>query len=173
MYPPKLITYNLLEQTNTVKAGCFPVDSYEVCEDWLYIARPLVKHPYISYLRSFVIPGLAIQITRFSHHGVAVPDDYTFFDYYVDIGDVIQKDSEQWVLRDLYLDVLVVKGKAAHVLDTDEYLEAVSEKLISTEEAHFALETTHNLINGLAQDQYNLEAYLKQKGINIDLEKLK
>ncbi len=173
MYPPKLITYNLLEQTSTVKAGCFPVDRYEVGKDWLYIARSLVDHPYISYLRGFTIPSLCIQISRFSHHDVAIPEEYTFYDYYIDVGDVVEQTNERWVLRDLYLDVLVVEGRAAYILDTDEYSQAVSEKLLSVEEAAFALETTHNLMNGLAENSYNLEAYLKQKGINKDLEKLK
>lgn len=174
MYPPKLITYNILGQTSTVKAGCFPVDCYELCEDWLYLARPTVDHPYISYLSAFAFPKLGVQINRFSyHHGVAIPEDYTFYDYYIDVGDVVEQTDEKWVLRDLYLDVVVVEGKAAHILDTDEYLQAVSEKLITPEEAHFALETTHNLINGLAENGYDLGLWLKQKNINIDLRKLK
>jgi uncharacterized protein len=173
MYPPKLITYNLLHQTSTVKAGCFPVDTYEVDDDWLYIARPLVDHPYISYLRAFVLPTLGVQINRFFHHDVVVPYDYTFFDYYIDVGDVVEQTGEKWMLRDLYLDVVVVNDKAAHILDTDEYLEAMAERLINPEDAAFALETTHTLINGLAENNYNLAAWLKQKGITIDLGKLR
>jgi uncharacterized protein len=173
MYPPKLITYNLLEQTSSVKAGCFPVDTYEVCEDWLYLARPLVDHPYISYLRAFAFPGLGIQINRFFHHqDVDIPKEYTFYDYYIDVGDIVERSLERWVLRDLYLDIVVAEGKAAYILDTDEYLQAISEKLITSEEAHFALETTHSLVNGLAENGYNLESWLKQKGIHIDLGKL-
>ena len=173
MYPPKLITYNLLEQTSTVKAGSFPVDRFEVCADWLYLARPLVDHPYIAYLKAFTLPKLGIQINRFFHHDKEIPRDYTYYDYYIDIGDVTEKTQEQWLLRDLYLDVVVAEGKAAHILDTDEYLQAITEQLIDTKEAAFALETTHNLINGLAENNYRLEPWLNQKGVELDFGKLK
>jgi uncharacterized protein len=173
MYPPKLITYNLQERTSTVKAGCFKVDVYEATSDWLYLARPLVDHPYIAYLKGFTIPSLGIQISRFFHHDIDVPRDYTFYDYYIDIGDVVEKNKERWVLRDLYLDILVVEGEAAHILDTDEYLQAIEENLITAKEAAFALETTHALLNGLAENNYSLESYLQQQGITIDLARLK
>lgn len=173
MYPPKLITYNLQGQTSTVKAGCFKVDVYETTSDWLYLARPLIDHPYISYLKAFAIPPLGIQINKFFHHDVDIPKDYTFYDYYIDIGDVIEKKREQWVFRDLYLDVVVADGKAAHILDTDDYLHAVEENLIGAKEAAFALETTHKLLNGLAEHHYSLEAWLKQKGILLDFGKLR
>jgi uncharacterized protein len=173
MYPPKLITYNLLDKTSTVKAGCFKVNEYEATPDWLYLARPLVDHPYIAHLKAFVIPELGVQINRFFHHDGDIPRDYTYYDYYIDIGDVVEKTQKRWVLRDLYLDVVLAEGKAAHILDTDEYLQAVSERLIDNKEAAFALETAHHLLNGLAKNHYHLEPWLNQKGINLDFGKLR
>jgi predicted RNA-binding protein associated with RNAse of E/G family len=76
-------------------------------------------------------------------------------------------------LRDFYLDILVVEGKAAHVLDTDEYLQGIQGGFLSSDEAQFALTRTHELINALAENGYSLESYLHKHGIAVDLGKLK
>jgi uncharacterized protein len=172
MHRPKEIIYNVLEQTNTVNAGCFKVDRYEVTPSWLYIARPLINHPYIAYLKAFILPELGIQINRFFHHDKDIPYDYSFYDYYIDVGNVIQQTSAQWIFRDFYLDILVVEGKAAHILDTDEYLQSLQQHFMNTNEAEFALTRTHELINALAENNYSLESYLRHHNLNIDLGKL-
>jgi predicted RNA-binding protein associated with RNAse of E/G family len=170
--PVKIIHYDLAARTSTVKAGCYPVDMYESGDAWLYMARKTVSHPYIAYMKVFLIPSLGLQINKWQFHKVDIPDEYSFYDYYIDVGKFEQAE-DVWLFHDFYLDVLVVEGKGAHVLDTDEYLEALSEKLINSEDATFSLETTHSLVNGLAENGYNLEAWLKQKGIDVDLGKLK
>jgi uncharacterized protein len=170
--PVKITYYDLVNMTNTIKAGCYKVEVYEISEQWLFMARPTINHPHIAYIKSFLIPSLGLQIMRWRLHDASKPSDYSFYDYYVDVG-VIETHQHEWRLRDFYLDILVVEGKAAYVLDTDEYLQGIQDGFLTTEEAAFALETTHSLINGLAENGYNLGAWLKQKGINIDLDKLK
>jgi uncharacterized protein len=170
--PVKTLRYDLANMTNTVKAGCFKVDVYEKSGQWLYLARPMLGHPHIAYLKSFLIPSLGLQISRWRLHDKSKSSGYNFYDHYVDIG-VIETNQSEWLLHDFYLDVLVVEGKAAHVLDTDEYLQGVQSNLLSPEEACFALSRTHELINALADNGYNLESYLHQQGIKIDLGKLK
>jgi uncharacterized protein len=166
-----MLRYNLLDRTNTVKAGCFKVDVFELSSQWLYMARRTVNHPHIAYVKAFLIPSLGLQINRWQLHEGA-SNDYSFYDYYVDIGS-IETNKNEWVLRDFYLDVLVVERQGAHILDTDEYLQGLQAKLLTPEEAYVALETTHHLINGLAKQHYNLESYLRDQDINIDLGKLR
>ncbi len=170
--PVKTIHYDLANMTNTVKAGCYKVDVYEVSEQVLFMARQAIDHPYIAYIKSFLIPKVGLQITRWQLHDSNQISNYSFYDYYIDVGAVETLQGE-WLLRDFYLDILVVANKAAYVLDTDEYLQGIQDGLLTSEETKFALETTHTLINGLAENGYNLEAWLQQKGINIDLGKLK
>ncbi|MGL4608677.1 MAG: DUF402 domain-containing protein [Trueperaceae bacterium] len=173
MHKPKEIVYNILEGTNTVAHGRFKVDTYEITPDWLYMARSVVNHSYIAYLKAFIIPSLGIQINHFFFYDKEIPSKYTFYDYYVDVGQVTQQTPEQWLFRDLYLDVLVVANRAAHILDTDEYLQAIQENLMATSEIGFALTRTHELMNTLAENNYSLEAYLNHHTLNIDLKKLK
>jgi uncharacterized protein len=170
--PVKTLRYDLVNMTSTVKAGCYNVDVYETSKQWLYMARKTVNHPYIAYIKAFLIPSLGLQINRWQLHEGDIPRAYSFYDYYIDVG-VIEAKLREWILRDFYLDVLVVEGRAAHVLDTDEYLQGVQEGLLSKDEAQFALSRTHELINALAENSYCLEPYLQQQGITIDLGKLK
>lgn len=170
--PVKTLRYDLANMTNTVKAGCYKVDVYEASEQWLYMARKTVNHPYIAYIKAFLIPSLGLQINRWQLHEGDIPKEYSFYDFYIDVGSIEARQHE-WVLRDFYLDILVVEGKAAHVLDTDEYLQGVQEEFLSSDEAQFSLTRTHELINALAENSYSLESYLHQKGITIDLARLK
>jgi predicted RNA-binding protein associated with RNAse of E/G family len=162
----KITYYDLAHKTNTVKMGCFLVDVYEADTQWLYMARKTVDHPYIAYIKAFLIPRLGLQINQWQLHQAGVPPEYSFYDFYIDIG-AIEVGRNEWVLRDFYLDVLVVEGKAAHILDTDEYLYAVKSGFLSHDEAHFALTRTHELINALAENGYSLESYFKSKGIDL------
>lgn len=170
--PIKTLRYDVVNMTNTVKAGCYKVDVYEASEQWLYMARKTVNHPYIAYIKAFLILRLGLQINRWQLHEGDIPREYGFYDYYVDVGSIEVKQHE-WILRDFYLDVLVVEGKAAHILDTDEYLQGVQGGFLPSDEAQFALTRTHELINALAENGYSLESYLQVQGIDIDLGKLK
>jgi uncharacterized protein len=170
--PVKTLRYDLANKTNTVKAGCYKVDVYETSSQWLYMARKTVNHPYIAYIKAFLIPSLGLQINRWQLQESEIPREYSFYDYYIDIGS-IKATQHEWVLRDFYLDVLVIEGKAAHILDTDEYLQGIQENLLKSGEAEFALSRTHELINALAKNNYHLESYLQQHGLTIDLTRLK
>jgi hypothetical protein len=41
----KVSHYDLAAKTHIVKVGVFPVEVYEQCDDWFYIARPYIDHP--------------------------------------------------------------------------------------------------------------------------------
>jgi uncharacterized protein len=83
--PVKTTHYDLTNMTNTVKIGCFKVDEYEMAEQWLYMARQAINHPHIAYIKSFLIPNLGLQITRWRLHDAKKSSDYNFYDYYVDV----------------------------------------------------------------------------------------
>ncbi len=127
------------------------------------------QHPKLCYRESHVLPELGLEVSRFSHWREAF---WGGFDYYVDIARVAER-GERWVVRDLYLDVLVYEGKRAEILDTDEYLEAVQEGHLKAEEAAYALDTAHKLLNGLAHHGYSLETYLQAEGVTLTWHKLR
>lgn len=127
------------------------------------------QHPKLRYRESHVLPELGIEVSRFSYRHEAF---WRGFDYYVDMACVAER-GERWVVRDLYLDVLVYEGKRAEILDTDEYLAAIQENHLNTEETVHALNAAHQLLNGLAYHGYSLEAYLQAKGVTLTWRRLK
>lgn len=128
------------------------------------------RGPKLWGRESHVLPRLGIEISRFGYREAYQPENP--FDYYLDIVRVSEQ-GERWTVRDLYLDVLVFDGERAKILDTDEYLAAIQEGHLSAEEAAYALEAAHMLVNSLAQHGYNLEAYLQAEGVTLTWRKLK
>jgi len=129
----------------------------------LSYSAELYDHPEVSGVRGQVLPDLGIHIARFDY---LEPRPLAAFDYYIDIVRVTEQGN-RWVVRDLYLDVLVVEGVKATVLDTDEYLLTTVEGHLNTEEAAYALETAHRLLNRLAQHAYRSERYLQAEGVTL------
>lgn len=127
------------------------------------------QHPKLWAREGHVLPELGISVSRFAYRREAF---WKGFDYYVDIVRVAGI-GECWVVRDLYLDVLVFDGVRAEILDTDEYLAAVQEGHLEAGEAASALEAAHAFVNNLARHGYDLEAYLHSEGVTLTWRRLK
>ena len=128
------------------------------------------RHPKLRGRESHVLPRLGIEVSRFGYRNTYQPENP--FDYYIDVARVSEQ-GERWTVRDLYLDVLVFEGERAEILDTDEYLAAITEGQLEADEAAYALEAAHTLVNKLAQHGYNLENYLQTEGVTLTWRKLK
>ena len=157
MHPPKVARYDMAAQTHTVTSGSYPVDRFEQGDGWLYLARPFVGHPHIAYMEAYLLPALGLQVNFWQHQ---LGSSYTWYDFYVDVM-AFETGETCWTSRDLYLDVVVVEGKAAYIADTDEFLAAQAEGLLTLEEMAYALTAAHDLLNGLAKCSYSLRAWLK------------
>lgn len=127
------------------------------------------EHPRLAAIEAYVLPDLGIRVSRFKHRCERLPDDY---DYYIDIVSVVEK-GDLWRVRDLYLDILVFDGYRVKILDTDEYLAALQEGHLTAAEVAHALTALHAFVNGLAQHEYNLDAYLQVEGVTLTWRKLK
>ncbi len=157
MHPPKVSRYDLSVKTHTVDRDSYPVDRYERGDGWLYLARPFVDHPHIAAMEAYLLPALGLQVNRWEHHPGS---SYAWYDFYVDVMS-FEVGQPLWTSRDLYLDVVVTEGKGAQILDTDEFLQARAEGLLTAEEADAGLTAAHNLLNGLGKYRYSLRAWLE------------
>ena len=157
MHPPKVSHYDTAAYTHTVASGSYPVDRYEQGNGWLYLARPFVGHPQIAGVEAYLLSALGLQVNRWQHQP---GNEYAWYDFYVDVV-TFEVGETCWTSRDLYLDVVVVEGKSAYIADTDEFLEAQAEGLLTPEEAAYALTAAHALLNGLAKCGYSLRTWLK------------
>ena len=130
----------------------------------LFWALP-VDGTNIKSMQAHVLPAVELQVVKFGWKEHMPEQDK--IDYYIDIVSITERSPERWHVRDLYLDVTVLEGKRAEVLDTDEYLAAVQAGFLTQQEAAFALTKTHELLNVLAKHGYSLEAYLNAQGIQL------
>lgn len=159
MHAPKVDLYNLEVMTHTVSHGSYPIERFAAGEDWLFITRPIIDRPNFTAMSSYVVPSLGIAVTRWENRREST---HAWYDYYVDILTCEVSES-CWTTKDLYLDVVVLEHRAALTNDTDEYLEAVREGLITQAEAEFALTAMHSMLNGLGECGYSMRAWLKRE----------
>lgn len=172
MHPVREYTYVLADRRCVHKQGG-EVEALEYLSETSnglsYLALfDEVRHPKLWCRESHVLPKLGIEISRFGYREAYRPENP--FDYYIDIVQVPEQ-GECWTVRDLYLDVLVFDGERAEILDTDEYLAALQEGHLATDEA--ALESAHALLNNLATFGYSLEAYLHSEGVTLTWHRLR
>ena len=129
---------------------------YEVFLDHLRYHIELSDHPELSGMRGMVLPDLNLQVVKF--HYLEAWTEQKDHDYYLD-GIRVVETGQRWVVRDLYLDILVYEGRKVEVLDTDEYLTAIAEGYLDRPEVEH--------VNGLAEYGYSLEAYLDTRGFDL------
>ncbi len=168
MHPARVTTYDLTpgrEPLHTDAEGPFGRLVYtEVSGGRLAYDLELGEgeHPLLSRIQGHVLPAHGLKVVRFTRRRPERDD----FDYYVDIVRVVDQ-GERWVVRDLYLDVLVFDGIRARVLDTDEYLEAMAEGHMDDSEAAYALLKLHDFLGGLARHGYRLAQFLESQGVSL------
>lgn len=166
IHPPKVETFDVAHGTNTDPKGFLrPVEVYREAEHGLYLSRPMVDHPTLEHLRSWLLPALGLRVTDFRWHSGHERTQ----DYYLDVVDV-DRDGPCWHTHDHYLDLVVYSGERTEVLDVDEYCAAVATGLLTTEAAERALHTTHTALAGLAAHHHHLDRWLDTRGIRLTWE---
>lgn len=163
VHPPKVETFDLEPRTNTdSKQQVRAVDTYRVESFGLYMARPIVDHPKLRYVESWLLPDFGIRVSDFRWRAGQERNQ----DFYLDVVN-IEPGPDCWRTVDLYLDIVVATGQFARVIDTDEFVTALRADLLTPETAQQAMDTTHAVVDGLAQHDYDLDAWLLGGGIEL------
>ena len=170
IHPVTVITLDLDAKTKVRDKGGeverYDLETARAHPHGVLYAHPTPDNKHVTRHISHVLPSLNLQVTRFNWRDTEHP--YGVYDYYIDIIGEVERDGEVWTLRDLYLDVLVLEGKWARVIDTEEYLQAVDAGHFLSGERDLALERTHWLVNGLGEHGYRLDPFLAQHDIRLD-----
>jgi hypothetical protein len=163
IHRPKIETFDLAAATNTDPKGFVrSVEEYRVEPFGLYMARPVVGHPRIAYLQSWLLPDLGLRANDFWHHPGRERDN----DLYLDVADTIVEDGV-WRTVDHYLDMALWTGRKLEVLDADELTAALLAGLVDAGTAQRALQTTFRAVDGLAAHGYRLDAWLRTFGMDL------
>lgn len=159
MHPVKEHRLDLNSRRHRTLNYDVPCDVMRVYPAMLHAARAYPGHPQIAYDHMFFLPELGLDV-----FAPAVHDEPGPLSWYVDIAH-ITPGRAVWRARDLYLDVVIRREGTVFVEDTDEYLAARREGLLTSWEADYALESAHRLLNGLSAHGTNLEAFLRAQGV--------
>lgn len=163
IHPPKVECFDLQAMTNTDPKGFVrEVDRFRVTPFGLYMARPMVDHPTIRYLESWLLPEWNLRISDFHFR----PGHERDQDFYVDIA-LIDGGRTVWRTVDLYLDIVIRDGRGLDVLDCDELVAAIDSGLLDRGTGQTALETTFRTTEGLTTHGYRLADWLATRDIRL------
>ncbi|MBE9375558.1 DUF402 domain-containing protein [Saccharopolyspora sp. HNM0983] len=163
VHPPKVEVFDLRAGTNTDPKGHErTVDEFRLTSAGLYVAREVVDHHRFAALETWLLPAVGLRLTRWRLHPGLRPNQ----DEYLDVAD-IEQDGDVWRTRDLYLDIELHRGRAAELVDVDEYTAAVAAGLLDGPAAQRALRTAHVAADGLARNGYDSAAWLREHGIEV------
>ena len=158
IHPPKHETFDVATRTNTDPKGIVrAVDVYSERSWGLYMARPTPGREQFHYLESWLLPSLGLRVSVFHFN----PGHERDQDYYVDVG-LITQHGPVWTSEDHYLDLVVRSGREVQLIDADELLAAVRERLLTPETAEQAVQNAVRVVDGLARHDYRLELWLAE-----------
>lgn len=166
MHPVRVETLDLLALTHTLDHGQgvppvqYPLAWVEHTPYGLHCGRAFHGHPTIAFMERHVLPGLGLLVNRFT-----LPDGQAHSRYYVDVAG-ITPGEHLWESRDWYLDLVMTAEDRMLVDDTEEYLAAVQEGLLTPDEAAAALVACHRAVNGVLTCG-SLDHWLAREGIEL------
>ncbi|MBN9734281.1 MULTISPECIES: DUF402 domain-containing protein [unclassified Pseudonocardia] len=132
-------------------------------ESWgLYVSRPVVARPNAWWVESWVLPELGVCLSDWRWR----PGHERDQDMYIDVASLVQ-EGRRIRMTDLYLDLVVHRGRETEVVDTDEFVAAVAQGLLKPVQAEYALERSHAVLDGLARHGHDHEAWLASLGVDL------
>lgn len=153
---PKVERFDLATRTNTDPKGLVrPVDRYRVEPYGLYLARPVPDHPTVVALRSWLLPGVGLRVTDYRFR----PGHEPGWDLYVDVV-AVEPGPLVWRTTDLYLDLLVRRGRGLEVLDADEFAAALGARLLDAATGERALTWLCAAVEGITGHGYSVRDWL-------------
>jgi predicted RNA-binding protein associated with RNAse of E/G family len=171
IHPPKVEFFDVPAMSNTDPKGFVRVvDEYRLEDFGLYMARAIDRHSELTYVESWLLPELGLRVNRWQRKPGTPPREDTYIDL-VDIdpsyGQRTGAAGPVWRVVDIYLDIHVWTGSRIEVVDSDELLAALKDRLIDAETAQRALERTYRTVEGITRYGYDTGAWLKEHGVEL------
>jgi predicted RNA-binding protein associated with RNAse of E/G family len=125
----------------------YAINDMQVYENYLHYKRNYVNHPYHKSIEYHLFPNENIGIyvlTQYKNLNVSKADIYK---YYVDMVSV-EKSSQQWIIKDLYLDFIIKCDGNYYVVDVDEFNDAIKKMEMDSIDISNALSGLDNILKG-------------------------
>ncbi|MFC5947108.1 DUF402 domain-containing protein [Pseudonocardia lutea] len=163
MHPPKIQTFDVPAAVNVDNKGFRrAVAEYRRTPFGLYMSREVVGRASAYWIESWLLPDLGLVVSDWRWN----PGHERDQDFYLDVAR-IEPGETTWRTTDLYLDLVVRRGRSTEVLDVDEFVEAVAAGLLDPPTAEWALHRCHETVAALAAHGHDLDAWLAEHGIAL------
>lgn len=163
MHPPKTQTFDPGRGVQIDTKGTHREIATLREETWgLYLSRPVVARPNAWWIETWVLPELGVCLSDWRWR----PGHERDQDVYVDVA-AITREGRRLHMTDLYLDLVVRRGRGTDVIDVDEFVAAVAQGLVGTDLAEYALERSHAVLEGLVRHDHDHVAWLASLGIDL------
>lgn len=126
------------------------------------VQRAAFEQGYTSRIRE-VYPQWGIGVSTCFNEGVAVKHPRLRFDHYVDLVKVWE-DQEYIYIEDMYVDVLLFERSYYHIIDLEEFGEALALHQISAAEAKRVLENTQKFVDSMKRSRLSYRVWKQKYG---------
>ncbi|MFP5022074.1 DUF402 domain-containing protein [Pseudonocardia phyllosphaerae] len=163
MHPPKIQVFDPAAGVQVDTKGTErPVETLRV-QDWgLYLSRPVIARPNAWWIELWVVPDLGVCLSDWRWR----PGHERDQDMYVDVAEIV-RDGDRLRMTDLYLDLVVRRGRGTEVIDVDEYVAAVAQGLLEPRLAEYALTVSHAALAGLTAHDHDPVAWMAAHGVDL------
>ncbi|MCF8563861.1 hypothetical protein LLE49_03785 [Alicyclobacillus tolerans] len=124
--------------------------------------RPSLEAGYSHQLRE-IYPQWGIGVSTCLDDGVQVKHPRLRFDHYIDLVKVWE-DQEYIYVEDMYVDILVYERSYYHVIDLEEFGEALFLRQMSIVEAKRVMENTQKFVDALKRSRLSYAVWKQKYG---------
>ncbi|MCL6547521.1 MAG: DUF402 domain-containing protein [Alicyclobacillus sp.] len=128
----------------------------------IVIQRPAFEAGYTQHLRE-IYPYWGIGVSTCINDGMPVKHPRLRFDHYVDLVKVWE-DQEYIYIEDMYVDVLLYERSSYHIIDLDEFGEAIFERQLSSAEARRVMENTQRFVDSFKRSRLSYGVWKQKYG---------
>lgn len=128
------------------------------------VQRPSLEYGYTHHIRE-IYPHWGIGVSTCINEGVQVKHPRLRFDHYVDLVKVWE-DQEYIYVEDMYVDVLIYERSYYHVIDLEEFGEALALRQISPAEAKRVLENTQKFVDSIKRSRLSYSVWKQKYGVH-------
>jgi hypothetical protein len=131
---------------------------------FIMVQRPAFELGYSHHVRE-IYPQWGIGVSTCMDHGTAVKHPRLRFDHYVDLVKVWE-DQEYIYIEDMYVDVLIYERSYYHIIDLEEFGQAVYDRQVSPAEAKRVLENTQKFVDSIKRSRLSYAIWKQKYGTN-------
>ncbi|QQE79477.1 DUF402 domain-containing protein [Alicyclobacillus sp. SO9] len=142
----------------------FPVYKFWRKPGLIVAHRPALESGYTYQIRE-IYPQWGIGVSTCVKDDKPIKHPRLKFDYYVDLVKVWE-DQEYIYIEDMYVDVLIYERNYYHVIDLEEFGEAVYQHNISLAEATRVMDNTQKFVDAIKRSKLSYQFWKQKYGRN-------